>query len=224
MGFPKVVVVTGASAGVGRATVREFARRGADVGLLARGGDGLRAAALVANAVAPGLLDRYLGRTGYRSQQTDQPRDPDRSANLWAPVPGDPGAHGRFDDRAHDRSLRLWAATHRGRVALPALHALVGSALLLAPGRLLRRVGDPADRRARLLARVLGARHLGQAAALGAAGGGVAARLGAAVDGLHGTSMVALALAARRHRGAAMAAAAAAGALAALELTEASDG
>ena len=40
----KVVVITGASAGVGRATVREFARHGAWIGLIARGQDGLRAA------------------------------------------------------------------------------------------------------------------------------------------------------------------------------------
>ena len=40
---PEVVVVTGASAGIGRATVREFARRGAHIGLLARGLDGLEA-------------------------------------------------------------------------------------------------------------------------------------------------------------------------------------
>lgn len=37
----KVVVVTGASAGVGRATVRAFAKAGADVGLIARGTQGL---------------------------------------------------------------------------------------------------------------------------------------------------------------------------------------
>jgi len=37
----KVVVVTGASAGVGRATVRAFAAQGADVALIARGRDGL---------------------------------------------------------------------------------------------------------------------------------------------------------------------------------------
>src|SRR5207244_3577325 len=40
-----VVAVTGATSGVGRATVRELARRGASVGLIARGRDGLDAAA-----------------------------------------------------------------------------------------------------------------------------------------------------------------------------------
>jgi NAD(P)-dependent dehydrogenase (short-subunit alcohol dehydrogenase family) len=44
MNRPEVVVVTGASAGVGRAVVREFARRRAHIGLLARGVDGLEAA------------------------------------------------------------------------------------------------------------------------------------------------------------------------------------
>jgi hypothetical protein len=107
-------------------------------------------------------------------------------------------------------------------VAVPALHGLVGGALLLAPGRLLRAAGDPAGRRIRLAARVLGVRHCGQAAALAAAGDRVA-RLGAAVDGLHGASMVALGLAVRRHRGVALASGALAAALAALELTEAAD-
>jgi NAD(P)-dependent dehydrogenase (short-subunit alcohol dehydrogenase family) len=91
---------------------------------------GSTAATLLANAVAPGRLDRYLGRTGYRSQQTEAPRDPHRPANLWAPVPGDHGAHGRFDDRAHARSLQLWATTHRGTVAGLAGAALAGLAAL----------------------------------------------------------------------------------------------
>src|ERR1044072_1153630 len=43
-GKPEVVVITGASAGVGRATVREFAKHGAYSGLLARGRDGLEGA------------------------------------------------------------------------------------------------------------------------------------------------------------------------------------
>jgi NAD(P)-dependent dehydrogenase (short-subunit alcohol dehydrogenase family) len=43
-GTSEVVVITGASAGVGRATVRKFARHGARVGLIARGVDGLKGA------------------------------------------------------------------------------------------------------------------------------------------------------------------------------------
>ena len=74
-------------------------------------------ATVLGNMVAPGLLDHYLGKTGYKSQQTDQPRDPNRPANLWEPVPGDHGAHGPFDERAHSRGIQLWASAHRGLVA-----------------------------------------------------------------------------------------------------------
>ena len=73
---------------------------------------------IAANAVVPGLLDRYLARTGYSSQQADQPRDPDQPANLWEPADGeggrDFGAHGIFDDRSTDRSAQLWASQHHG--------------------------------------------------------------------------------------------------------------
>src|SRR5256884_1068959 len=47
----QVIVITGASAGVGRATVRAFAREGADIGLIARGVDGLEAARREVEAV-----------------------------------------------------------------------------------------------------------------------------------------------------------------------------
>src|SRR5947208_2753238 len=43
------------------------------------------------NKVAPGFADRYLARTGYDAQQTDEPADPNRPDNLWEPVPGDHG-------------------------------------------------------------------------------------------------------------------------------------
>jgi NAD(P)-dependent dehydrogenase (short-subunit alcohol dehydrogenase family) len=89
-----------------------------------------------ADKLAPGLLDRYLGRTGVDSQQTDEPADPDRPANLWGPVAGDHGAHGRFDDRARRRSLQLWATTHRGLVGVGA--AALG-ALVVATSRARRR-------------------------------------------------------------------------------------
>jgi NADP-dependent 3-hydroxy acid dehydrogenase YdfG len=74
-------------------------------------------ATIVANRIAPGLLDRYLGWAGYRSQQTDEPLDRDRPDNLFEPVPGDHGAHGVFGDQATSRSLQSWASRHRGALA-----------------------------------------------------------------------------------------------------------
>jgi NAD(P)-dependent dehydrogenase (short-subunit alcohol dehydrogenase family) len=74
---------------------------------------GSTAATIVANAVIPGLLDRYLGRTGFRSQQTDEQEDPTRPFNLWEPVSGDKGAHGRFDRKSHGRSPQFWVSARR---------------------------------------------------------------------------------------------------------------
>ena len=53
--------------------------------------------AIVGNKLAPGLLDRYLGKTGFASQQTCEPEDPNRPDNLWEPLKGDHGAHGTFE-------------------------------------------------------------------------------------------------------------------------------
>ena len=88
-------------------------------------------ATILADKLAPGILDRYLGRTGFDSQQTDEPDDPNRPDNLVAPLEGDRGAHGRFDGRAHGRSPQLWATTHRGAIAAVGAAALG----LLAAGR-----------------------------------------------------------------------------------------
>ena len=74
--------------------------------------------AIIANKLAPGLLDRYLAGTGYAAQQTDQPEDLERADNLWTPLPGDHGAHGRFDSVAHGASAQLWLSQHRGAVGL----------------------------------------------------------------------------------------------------------
>ncbi|MFC4852779.1 SDR family oxidoreductase [Actinophytocola glycyrrhizae] len=79
---------------------------------------------LLANKIAPGLVDRYLARTGYRAQQTTE-LPPEGTANLWEPVDDvagtDHGAHGRFDDRAHAHSPQLWASQHHGTLAATAL-------------------------------------------------------------------------------------------------------
>ena len=85
---------------------------------------------IVANRLFPGLLDRYLGRTGYDSQQTSEQADPSRPSNLWKPVPGDHGAHGSFDGVAHGRSIQLWAT--RNRTLLGAAAGLAGAAVLAA--------------------------------------------------------------------------------------------
>ncbi|MDX1546444.1 MAG: hypothetical protein R3247_05630, partial [Rhodothermales bacterium] len=89
--------------------------------------------AIVGNKVAPGLADWYLGKTGYESQQRDVPEDPDRPDNLWAPVPGDHGAHGIFDDQAHEVSPQLWATKNRRWLALAGagLAGLLGALLAL---------------------------------------------------------------------------------------------
>jgi hypothetical protein len=64
-------------------------------------------AIILANRAVPGLLDRYLAKTGYESQQTSEPAPPGREDNLWRPrdeAPGtDHGAHGEFDDKARPR-------------------------------------------------------------------------------------------------------------------------
>ena len=70
---------------------------------------------LVANAVVPGLLDRYLARTGFSSQQTDKPVTDaplSQKGNLWEPRDDDRdfGAHGAFDDRARTFSPQQWLA------------------------------------------------------------------------------------------------------------------
>jgi short-subunit dehydrogenase len=85
------------------------------------------AGAIVFNKIVPGLLDRYLGRTGYDSQQTSEPVRRDRPTNLFVPVPGDHGARGRFGNRSHRRSAELWAATHRSWLGAGALLALGGA-------------------------------------------------------------------------------------------------
>jgi NADP-dependent 3-hydroxy acid dehydrogenase YdfG len=91
--------------------------------------------AILGQKLFPGLLDRWLGRTGYAAQQTDEPAPPDRRDDVDAPLPGDRGAHGRFDTRARRRSAELWLRTHRSWIAGAALAtaaALVGRRALRA--------------------------------------------------------------------------------------------
>ncbi|MEU2060457.1 SDR family oxidoreductase [Streptomyces sp. NPDC013455] len=87
-------------------------------------------ATLWANRFAPALLDRYLARTGFDSQQTDRV-PPAGEDNLFAPADREPaddqGAHGSFDDRAHARSWQETLVRHPAATALGAGAALLGT-------------------------------------------------------------------------------------------------
>jgi short-subunit dehydrogenase len=80
--------------------------------------------AILANRIAPGLLDRYLATSGYTGQITDQPIPADQPANLFEPARGDYGAHGRFDALARSHSWEMWTSRHQ--TAIGALSLLLG--------------------------------------------------------------------------------------------------
>lgn len=85
------------------------------------------------NKVAPWLAERYLARTAVSGQLDDTPKRPDRPDNLMEPPPGDPGAHGPYDDRAHARSIQLAATKHRrALLAGVGLAAAAGAAVAAA--------------------------------------------------------------------------------------------
>lgn len=90
---------------------------------------------LIANAVAPGLLDRYLARTGFAAQQSDRSGRPHRQGNLLVPEDGvhgrDHGAHGAFDDCSRAYSPQVWASRHHGLIGSVAAGALAAAGLAL---------------------------------------------------------------------------------------------
>ncbi len=91
---------------------------------------GSSAIVITGNKFAPRLGDWYLARTGYKSQQRNEPANPNQPDNLWEPVPGDFGAHGVFDDRAHPRSFQVWADEHRRWLGLAAAGAVAAGAAM----------------------------------------------------------------------------------------------
>ena len=82
---------------------------------------------ILGNKLAPGLAEAYLARTGYDAQMTSEPEG-ERPDYLFEPLPGDRGAHGRFDASAHKNDPQLWATEHRGLLALAGA-SLAGVAL-----------------------------------------------------------------------------------------------
>jgi short-subunit dehydrogenase len=73
--------------------------------------------AIIAGAIAPGLVDRYLAHNGYSGQLTDEPKPVDAPDNLFNPAEGNWGAHGRFSAQARTGSWEMWTSRHRDGVA-----------------------------------------------------------------------------------------------------------
>ena len=89
-------------------------------------------AAIVGQKFIPGLLDMYLGKTGYKGQQLQgQPQNPNAPNNLYEYVPGRHSARGKFDDRSKRTSAEVFISLHRGWFALGAI-LFAGGAVLAA--------------------------------------------------------------------------------------------
>lgn len=83
--------------------------------------------AIWGDRLASSLLDRYLGRTGFKGQQDAERIAYNRQDNLWQPVPGDHGAHGRFDAEARSFSLQLLLTMKRNWLVAGVLAAGLGA-------------------------------------------------------------------------------------------------
>jgi hypothetical protein len=79
---------------------------------------------ILGQRLAPGLLDRYLGMSGFDSQLTEEPDPGDRPDNLESPVDGDFGARGVFDHRSRSSSWALDLSAHLPQVAGAGLAAV----------------------------------------------------------------------------------------------------
>jgi NAD(P)-dependent dehydrogenase (short-subunit alcohol dehydrogenase family) len=66
--------------------------------------------------LSPRTGDRVLLRTGWKSQHTDELKSTDSPDNLFEPMPGDPGSHGRFDDQSHSTTAWTRLRLHRGAI------------------------------------------------------------------------------------------------------------
>lgn len=81
--------------------------------------------AIFAEKIAPRLSDHLAAHQGWDGQLTDQPEDPHRPDDLFAPLPGDRGARGTFGARAIQHSPQTWLNLRRNWIfgALAALGA-----------------------------------------------------------------------------------------------------
>ena len=82
--------------------------------------------AILGNFVAPGWIDRFLARKGYEGQLSPERADPGTPDNLFAPVPGRFGAHGRFDSESRNASVTVSSGAARKIIGATALACVAG--------------------------------------------------------------------------------------------------
>ena len=92
---------------------------------------GSTALTIAGNKLAPGLADRWLAWRAVDGQQTGEPASAERlhADYLDAPLPGDRGSHGDFDDEATSRSPQLWLTRHRRALWSGAAAALLAAGI-----------------------------------------------------------------------------------------------
>src|SRR5436190_4064763 len=90
---------------------------------------------IVGNKVAPWLVERVLAKQAYGGQQSDKPADPERKDNLMSPAPGDPGAHGPYDQKARTSSIQTQFAKQRGALGIAAATVVLLTGSLIAAQR-----------------------------------------------------------------------------------------
>jgi NAD(P)-dependent dehydrogenase (short-subunit alcohol dehydrogenase family) len=90
---------------------------------------------IVGNKLAPWLVERVLAKQAYSGQQSDKPADPDRKDNLLEPAPGDPSAHGPYDQKARTSSIQTQISKRRGLVGIVTGVVLIVAGLLGATQR-----------------------------------------------------------------------------------------
>ena len=80
--------------------------------------------------LSPHAGDLVLLRTGWKEQHTHELKPTDSPDNLFLTLPGDPGAHGRFDGRSRGTAAWTWLRLHRrligGGVGLGTIGLLAG--------------------------------------------------------------------------------------------------
>jgi NAD(P)-dependent dehydrogenase (short-subunit alcohol dehydrogenase family) len=105
---------------------------------------------IVANKLMPGIADRIASMQAFDGQEDNSAPAPsaERQDNLFDPMPGDYGAHGRFDSRSKNHSLQLTLSMHREKIMLGV------AAIILTFGAIAWARREPAHEPARTLHRL----------------------------------------------------------------------